>query len=186
MDEELRDCQRRISTLCEEVELQKQEHAERTLMLHSEIKDLSIELRRLISISPGAPARNYTISGMYGYVEAISLGSLTDSQTSRLDSGLRGFLNGGVAFTEYIELDSRKAFSDQFIEFLEEVGLQVQKNWLGFDMSDTKRPGVDAHKLQALHLYHGYAMESPKSLQWYISSRTMETFRMLCLARGLL
>ncbi|KAF8433447.1 hypothetical protein BGX38DRAFT_1276037 [Terfezia claveryi] len=140
------------------------EEQEKSLFFSVQIEALFSELRKLKSISPGVSARSYTISGMYGYVEAISLDSLTDSQKSRLDSGLRGFLNGEVPFTEYIELEVRKAFSDRFIKFLEEIGLQVQKSWLGFDINDTKRPGVNAHKLQALHLYHGYALESPNSL----------------------
>jgi len=168
--------------------------------LSSRIESLSSELRKLTptiseapilthtSIRPvhSTPVRSYTVSGMYGYVEAISLDSLTDSQKSRLDSGLRGFLNGGVPLTEPVGLEAWAAFSERFIKFLEEVGIQVQKNWLGFTHNDTTKAGINAHKLQALHLYHGYALESPNSLLWYTSSRTMETFRLLCLARGLL
>jgi len=157
-----------------------------TQELSSRIESLSSELSKLRLVSPEAPVRSSTVSGMYGYIEAVSIDSLTEFQRSRLDSGLRVFLNGGASLTEPVSLDAWTAFSDWFIRFLEEVGLQVQKNWLGFDYNDTKGAGVNAHKLQALHLYHGYALANPNSLKWYISSRTMETFRMLCLARGLL
>ena len=162
------------------------EQRQRLLSVTQELSSLSFEPHNSTSVSPVAPARNYTVSGMYGYVEAISLDFLTDSQRNRLDSGLRGFLNGGVPLTEPVKLEVWTAFSDRFIKFLEEVGLHVQKNWVDFNYDDTKRTSVSAHKLQALHLYHGYALQDHTSLQWYISSRTMETLRMLCLARGLL
>ena len=157
-----------------------------TQELSSRIESLSSELHKLTSPTPGAPVRNHAVSPMYGYIEAKSLDNLTDSQKAKLESGLREFLGGGVSLTEPVGLDAWTAFSDRFIKFLEGLGLHVQKNWLGFTYEDTKKAGVNAHKLQALQLYHGYALESPGSLQWYISSRTMETFRMLCLVRGLL
>ena len=184
-----------MSAQAEQVELLKLEvqrlSAENAIQhkkLLSVTEDLSLRIELLSSElhKHRIPVRSNRATGMYGYVEAISLDSLTDSQTSRLDSGLRGFLNGGVPLTEPVGLEGWTAFSDRFIKFLEDVGLQVQKNWIGFSYDDTTKAGINAHKLQALHLYHGWALQSPDSLRWYTSSRTMETFRMLCLARGLI